>query len=662
MATGVMPSPVSATRATSKRRGTGPSQPPNSWSPTTDTGHSSKASWQRESSRSHDVSHLRQRGRRERLHGRSDAMSPVSRHEELKDAALKYWDEGWFVIPCSSGTKIPLVKWGAGAKRPTREHLERFWADESKSAPDIALKLDKKHVILDFDPKNEPKLLAPDAAAPAQELMRETRSSRTPSGGLHVWYRTDAPQRPVSYKGLDILTQGRMVLVPPSAGRSWNAESPAVAKQLSGDQVQAKVEWAIKTFGIDHTAGDGGLAREMLTSLEPIPVHLRNHTLAAIAGVLRSAGFRGNRLEAALAGLAEYVTEQPENDKLTMEDIGHIAQSIDWRNPRPFEGDAFTRYEYDTATPPPKLHWMIRDFLPAEGITSLFGLGKQGKSYIAMEILRCLALCEPFLGLAVPKQPMHVLYVDWEKRGSSLKRRLHAMTTGTPLHVTVLEPHKALPDMLDILTAEVALGGFDLVIIDSLTIALMQGDVKEAWVVIPALFGLGNIGVPVFALDHTPKPQVGQAIENMSAFGSVFKGNVASMNWKLMKLSGDPVGMNVVVKCVSNNFEVAPPDIHARIEFEKDDEGSLTKATVQRQEVEPAETDLWSYLSYQLAPTEDSEIARVLHLTLPATRQSLSVLEKSGRVRRVDETRWEISVAPAQEGDSISGLSDGSAG
>ena len=143
-------------------------------------------------------------------------------------------------------------------------------------------------------------------------------------------------------------------------------------------RVLGDVEPRIEPAGGAAAEGDH-LARGLLGSLDPRRVSRRNQTLTSIAGSRRGAGFRGNRLQACLQGLALFVTENSENDPMPPDEIAHIADSIDARKPRDFDTQEFTRYEFNTSDTPPELKWLVEGFLPAEGVTTLFGTGSQGK-------------------------------------------------------------------------------------------------------------------------------------------------------------------------------------------------------------------------------------------------------------------------------------------
>lgn len=562
--------------------------------------------------------------------------------DELQKAALEYHDQGYFVIPVAPGTKTPMVKWGPKAKRLSKSAVRGFWPTNRDSdvfePPDIGLRVDDTTLVIDLDPKHEPNVRK------LYSLLRdETRTATTPSGGLHAWYTVSGQVRPRTFKGMDVLTKGRMVIVPPSGGRKWHSsDRPRQTAPIPEDLIVN----CLTVAGIDATEGDH-LATGLLGSLEQIPKHRRNATLTSIAGVLRGCGFRGNRLEATIRGLAQHVTEGAIDDPMATDEIVHICESIDWRTPRPFESQDFLRYEFNTKDDPPVLKWLVDGFLPAEGVTALFGMGKQGKSYIAMELLRCLSTGQPFLGLDVPSRPVRCLYVDWEKRGASLKRRLHALAGQDAINVTVIEPSGALVRMIEPLQAQVAMGAFEFMIIDSLTIAIMQGNVNDASTVIPAMFALNSMGCPVLVLDHTKKPQFTEPYETLSAFGSVFKGNVCSMNWRLKKVSGDASGLQVMLQHVSNNYDADPADICANIGFEFT-EGSISTVRIERRSMEGTESALWKFLSLQVGPMKDKEIARVTNTSLPEVRIALDKLMDSGLAERKPDNFW-LAIASEEE-------------
>ena len=558
---------------------------------------------------------------------------------ELRQAALAYHDKGMFVLPVSEGTKRPMVKWGQGSKRLGKEALSKFWRDGDERPPDIGVKLGADTLVLDLDPKNEPQV-----EGAFKDLLSDTLCDTTPSGGLHAWYQIDTKRRPQVFRGMDVLTAGRMTLVPPSTGYE-RVGKPKVKRLPKPDVLIKRV--CIQA-GIKEESASVSLAKDALGSLEPIPIHRRNQTLVAIAGVLRSAGFRGNRLEGAIEGLARTCVETKANDPLTMEEITAMCESIDWRNPKPFETHQFTKYQFNTSEQPPPLKWLIHDLLPAEGVTSLFGMGKQGKSYMGMEMYHCLVTGQPFLELTIMKKaggrPVRVLYVDWERRGDSLKRRMHALAAdGQQFDVDVIEPQGALVHMTETLRAEIALGGYDLMVLDSLTISLMQGDVNDSSTVVPAMFALNAVGCPVLALDHTRKPQQGDTYESLSAFGSVFKGNVCSMNWQMEKTGGDAVGMNVRMRHVTNNFDTKPPDIFARIAFEKSIVG-LEKATIERVEDDSDENQIAKWLGETAAVGGETvdEIAQRTGLTQMQVARNLQKLHSDGRAT-VEDDHWTLA-------------------
>jgi Fic family protein len=143
----------------------------------------------------------------------------------------------------------------------------------------------------------------------------------------------------------------------------------------------------------------------------------------------------------------------------------------------------------------------------------------------------------------------------------------------------------------------------------------------------------------------------GEPYETLSAFGSVFKGNVCSMNWRLKKVSGDENGLNVVLQHISNNYDVDPPDIHARINFVFNELGALDAATVERTSLKAETEELWRFLSNQLEPLEATNIAVVLGMALYDVKRSLSRLEDKKLAAHTTENNRDYWVALQQEDD-----------
>jgi len=138
---------------------------------------------------------------------------------DVRGAAIDYVAAGWRVFPVNSETKRPRIKgWPDAA---TSDPLvARYWF--GRSFPGAAIGLvtgDGLHVV-DIDPRKGGSR-APD--------WPETLTVRTPSGGLHLYFRTDEALRnsvDKVAKGVDTRGERGYVLAPPSPGYSFVNDLP----------------------------------------------------------------------------------------------------------------------------------------------------------------------------------------------------------------------------------------------------------------------------------------------------------------------------------------------------------------------------------------------------------------------------------------------------
>lgn len=105
--------------------------------------------------------------------------------------------------------------------------------------------------------------------------------------------------------------------------------------------------------------------------------------------------------------------------------VFHMARESGWTDtPPPLSYDSPPQF-YSPATlqgkPIPEREWVVENWIPLLSTTALYGDGGVGKSLLAMQIMTCVALGKPFLGL-VTKQ-MKVLAVFCEDTEDELQRR-----------------------------------------------------------------------------------------------------------------------------------------------------------------------------------------------------------------------------------------------
>src|SRR5215217_4156165 len=132
-------------------------------------------------------------------------------------------------------------------------------------------------VVLDVDRHEALAELEPELV----EELGETLTVRTPSGGLHFYfkYAEGITNRTGTLpEGIDIRGAGGYVIVPPSPGYSY--EKPASirpAPEVLLEKLREKPTTPSRAFG-------GDLPKVNLDYVGPIPEGRRNNTLTAIGG------------------------------------------------------------------------------------------------------------------------------------------------------------------------------------------------------------------------------------------------------------------------------------------------------------------------------------------------------------------------------------------
>ena len=144
--------------------------------------------------------------------------------------ALQYAERGWPVFPVKPD-KRPLTLHGFNDASLDPDKIRYWWREYPNANVAIATG-PARLVVIDIDPRN-------GGDDGFEELVRrvgrETLYSAptvlTPSGGKHLYFRSDAPVRSSQSKlarGLDVLAQGKCVIAPCStrgaAGWLWEAD------------------------------------------------------------------------------------------------------------------------------------------------------------------------------------------------------------------------------------------------------------------------------------------------------------------------------------------------------------------------------------------------------------------------------------------------------
>jgi hypothetical protein len=183
-----------------------------------------------------------------------DSADSVVRALGIGAAALRYQGQGFAVLPLARGRKRPHRMLGdsGGVHWASKDAKAAKWCWSQDKAANlgVACGSPSRLVVLDLDVKN-----GHNGPGELWTFMRErgyglpgASVAATPSGGVHLWLRTErgvrVPARPGILPGVDVLGDGNLVVAPPSS---------ALVASRSGESVPVPYRW---TGGCFCDAGD----------------------------------------------------------------------------------------------------------------------------------------------------------------------------------------------------------------------------------------------------------------------------------------------------------------------------------------------------------------------------------------------------------------------
>lgn len=202
-----------------------------------------------------------------------------------KQAALRYLDRGWSVVPIRPRDKRPLLRWQRyQALPPARGEVERWFAEHPDAGVGIATGAVSGLVVLDIDPGH-----GGDGSLAEFEqrhgALPDTVEALTGGGGRHLYFRHPGgfvPNRTCLAPGIDLRGDGGLVIAPPSVHPSGRRYIWEVSHHPDDVAVAAMPGWLS-----ERTAARGHPLvywRDLVH--EGVPEGVRNTTIASLAGHL----------------------------------------------------------------------------------------------------------------------------------------------------------------------------------------------------------------------------------------------------------------------------------------------------------------------------------------------------------------------------------------
>ena len=335
--------------------------------------------------------------------------------------AMSLAARGYLVLPVMPNKKTPACPHGVRDATRTADKIFIYFKDNQTN---IALAPGKESnlLVVDIDPRNG----GLESLEELQSLDKDEvycGIQTTAGGGYHYYFSYDEEFSRTSkpMPGIDLLSNGNYAIISPSVIDGKYYELDEEQWILKRDLTPMPPMWKKKFLAAKKGRR---LGLESLVTSGPgvniIPEGARNSSLISLAGHLRRVGVSTDGVRAALEAENQARCAIP----LESREIASIVRSaenfipkIDLMGESATEpvltvvGEDVRKTYFGTdinvlIKNQPKLSWSVKGWIPADGVTMIYGDSGAGKSFVAIDIACNVAMGSPWVGNRTKKAPV----------------------------------------------------------------------------------------------------------------------------------------------------------------------------------------------------------------------------------------------------------------
>jgi hypothetical protein len=302
---------------------------------------------------------------------------------------------------------------------------------------------------------------------------------------------------------------------------------------------------------------------------------------------------------------------------------------------------------------PAPRNFYVERLIPEGVVTTLYGDGGLGKSYVALYVAMLVALGRSFDGRAVTRSP--VMYVDGELDQAEICRRAYQVARGMGLqnlpngfyYYTLDGKSITEPDVKVRLAAEIEYARTPFIVLDSLTMSSYGGDPKDAPDMIKVVkylesLKVGDSAVTTLAIDHIVGTNPNSNQSQYREYGSVFKRNAVRSSIQVVKATGG--GLSLIHK--KANFGPLQEPTNVVMSFEPGNVVAFRFVQATDDSMAgigdhmPAIERVWLDLAGHKDGSTPDGLALALDITVGTVRNHLTALGKAHRADKLGDGRW----------------------